>query len=87
MESARSFQSHEKTGRTKRSVQFAPSVKTRATSKGAGVSTERTKANPLEDDSIQESIQIAESISQSLRSQSVTEVSKSRSAQKLHAAV
>ena len=78
------MQSHEKTGRTKKSVQFAKSVGSHST-KPTAVSTERIRADNrhLDEDSISESIQIAESISQSLRSHSVAEVTKSRSAQKL----
>ena len=84
LQSARSMQSSEhyaKSGRTRKSVQFASSVRTGMT-KPTAAATERTRGSHpnLEDDSIQESIQLAESISQSLRSQSVNEISKSRSA-------
>ena len=75
LESARSMASNEDakgrhTGRTKKSVQFHQSVNSRFT-KPTTASTERTRAGNmggLEEDSIAESIQIAESYSQSMRS-------------------
>ena len=70
MGSARSMtESKEKSVSKQKKVKFAPSVGDRQ------VQSLRELENsvPLEDDSIQESIQLAESISQSLRSQSVAE--------------
>ena len=62
-------ESKEKSVSKQKKVKFAPSVGDRQ------VQSLRELENsvPLEDDSIQESIQLAESISQSLRSQSVAE--------------
>ena len=70
MGSARSMtESKEKSVSKQKKVKFAPSVGDRQ------VQSLRELENsvPLQDDSIQESIQLAESISQSLRSQSVAE--------------
>lgn len=62
-----------------KSVSFEPSVHSRIT-KPTNASTERTRMNvvPLEEESIAESIQIAESYSQSMRSQSAAEIIKSK---------
>lgn len=87
LDSQRSNYSHERSNRTKKSVQFAKSVASHATTKPTTVSTERerervnTALTKLDDDSIAESIQIAESISQSMRSHSAADISKSRQSQ------
>ena len=62
-----------------KSVSFEPSVHSRFT-KPTTASTERTKANigVLEEESITESIQIAESYQQSMRSQSAAEITASK---------
>ena len=67
-------------------MQFAKSVMSHST-KPTTVSTERIRSHHgyLEEDSVSESIQMAESISQSLRSQSMLDISKSRSEKKLQA--
>ena len=62
-----------------KSVSFEPSVHSRFT-KPTTASTERTKVNigVLEEESITESIQIAESYQQSMRSQSAAEITASK---------
>jgi len=85
LNSARSVSSYDRTNRTEKRVQFAKSVHS-ASTKPTTVSTERVKVthtNLRDDDDISESIQMAESITQSLRSQSAAEISKSRSENKL----